>query len=276
MSFIKQSCHGIIHESVLLGVIFISTLAMFFDAFPTLHAVYSTPLAIIIYLSMLYFLIQVSIKMYIDGTRPFFSKVWNQFDFVLVLASLPLIFQPSLAAGTTGFLLLRVGRLMLLFKLLRFIPHGERIWHGMKNALKASVGVIFALLLLNFLFAMGATYLFAEIAPQYFGDPISSMYAMFKVFTVEGWFEIPDAIAQTHPDGMVVTLVKSYFIFAVLFGGILGLSLANAIFIDEMTMDNTDTIEEEILILRQQQAEQTALLLEIKSELHLLQQAKDP
>ena len=40
--------------------------------------------------------------------------------------------------------------------------------------------------------------------------------------------------------------VSTYFIGSVLVMGIIGLSLANAIFIDEMTADNTDAVEEKV------------------------------
>ena len=36
------------------------------------------------------------------------------------------------------------------------------------------------------------------------------------------------------------------FVLAVLIGGILGLSLANAVFVDEMMMDNTEVLERKI------------------------------
>ena len=263
--------HWLIQESVLMMFIIITAILMFLDAFPSLHDQYGEWFFRLIYVCMVYFLLEVCIKMMCFGVRDFFKSAWNQFDFCLVLASIPMLIQPWVAAtSSTGFLLLRIGRLLLLFKLLRLIPNGDRIWHGLKNALKASVGVIFALLLLNFLFAMGATYLFGDIAPQYFGDPLSAMYSMFKVFTIEGWFEIPDAIAALHPNGMMGTLIKGYFIVAVLFGGILGLSIANAVFIDEMTMDNTATLEQEIAILRQQQTQQIAMLTELQSQVAAL------
>jgi voltage-gated sodium channel len=46
----------------------------------------------------------------------------------------------------------------------------------------------------------------------------------------------------------------------VLVGGVFGLSLANAVFVDEMTMDNTDAIEEKIDRLREELSELKQLL----------------
>jgi voltage-gated sodium channel len=65
---------------------------------------------------------------------------------------------------------------------------------------------------------------------------------MFQIFTVEGWHEIPDAIAAGATDSWAA-LARIYFGLAVLVGGILGLSLGNAVFVDQMVADNTDTLE---------------------------------
>jgi voltage-gated sodium channel len=90
---------------------------------------------------------------------------------------------------------------------------------------------------------MGANLLFGHLAPEYFGNPLSAFYTLFKVFTIEGWYEVPDQlVANGLPTGWAF-LLRAYFIVAVLMGGILGLSLANAVFVDEMTADNNERLE---------------------------------
>lgn len=44
--------------------------------------------------------------------------------------------------------------------------------------------------------------LFGDIAPEYFGNPGQSLYSTFRLFTIEGWFDIPDAIAANSSHGM--------------------------------------------------------------------------
>jgi voltage-gated sodium channel len=46
-------------------------------------------------------------------------------------------------------------------------------------------------------------------------------------------------------------LARVYFTVAVFMGGILGLSLANAVFVDTMTMDNTQELEARVEELNQ-------------------------
>ena len=55
---------------------------------------------------------------------------------------------------------------------------------------------------------------------------------------------------------------RFYFIIVVLLGGIFGMSLANAVFVDEMTSDNNSDVEDKIDNLEKQIAELKSLLLE--------------
>ena len=80
-------------------------------------------------------------------------------------------------------------------------------------------------------------------AKPYFETPFHSMYTMFKVFTVEGWYEIPDMLSQGEESLWKIFLIRFYFVISVGTGGLLGLSLANAIFVDEMTLDNNMKLE---------------------------------
>ena len=81
------------------------------------------------------------------------------------------------------------------------------------------------------------------------------------MFTIEGWYEIPKAIASNANGGWLVGLTRFYFVIVVLLGGIFGMSLANAVFVDEMTLDNNDVLEAKIDEL-QNRIEELKLLIE--------------
>ena len=59
---------------------------------------------------------------------------------------------------------------------------------------------------------------------------------------------------------LIIGLTRFYFVLIVLIGGIFGMSLANAVFVDEMTMDNNDVIEKKMDILHAEIAELKELL----------------
>ena len=123
---------------------------------------------------------------------------------------------------------------------------------GIRRALRASVGVFLALLLINLILAVMATLLFRDLDPEHFGNPISSGYSIFQVFTVEGWNEIAENLERRAAESsavnpkLLIAGTRVFFVIAVLIGGILGLSLANAVFVDEMMMDNTEALERKV------------------------------
>lgn len=243
----------LIKEQTVVGIILLYAFALFFDGFPTIHA-YSVGhkhfLYWIEYVCIVFFLIEATLKISFYGFQRYWKSAWNRFDFLIVLFSLPSLLEPiDTLSGFQMVLVLRMARLIRLFKLLRFIPHGPKIWTGVKRALRASISVFLVLFIINLLLAMGAAILFGEQAPEYFGNPFLSIYTLFKVFTIEGWYEIPDTLAQRGGSDLWILLIRGYFTLSVLIGGILGLSLANAVFVDEMTADNTVKVESMVLRL---------------------------
>lgn len=234
----------IISEATVFTVIAINAFTLFLDAFPTIHEISHDVLFWIDYACVVFFLFEILLKVREFTFRGYWSNKWNRFDFIIVMISLPVLLSPFFDLRSFSvFLILRMSRLLRLFKVLRFIPNGELIAAGLIRSLKASVSVFLALFFLNLLFALGATMIFGDELPEHFGNPIVSIYTLFRVFTVEGWYEIPDLLLSESSSFAWVALVRVYFAVSVLIGGILGLSLANAVFVDEMTADNTKHLE---------------------------------
>jgi len=114
----------------------------------------------------------------------------------------------------------------------------KHILVGLGRAFKASVFVLLALAFLNLLLSIISCQLFGEDVPKLFETPITSSYTIFQMFTVEGW-------------NANIAGIRMYFVIIVLFGGVFGMSLANAIFVDEMTIDNNAVLEEKIDVLQE-------------------------
>jgi voltage-gated sodium channel len=252
----------LISEKMIMAVIILNSFLIFLMAFPEVYADRSLFFMLVILdeICLIYFLIEVILKIRMKTFKVFWERAWDKFDLILVIITFPMIIQlfvPSLMEPQNGnselfrkifksFMLLRLIRLL---KLMKFVPNSTMLIEGIKRALKASIGVIISLFILNLIFALGATILFDNIdgAQPFFGDPLNSMYTMFKIFTVEGWYEIPDMLIDSIPDeeksNWMIFVIRSYFIVSVGTGGLLGLSLANAIFVDEMTLDNNMKLE---------------------------------
>ena len=203
----------------------------------------------------------VKIRTY--GWKNYIANNWNRFDFILVIGSLPSLMEGFINLPDTSILLiLRILRIFRIIRFFRFVPHLETVFAGLGRALKSSVFVILVLFIMNFLFSLMGCQLFSEIAPEYFGNPLRSSYTIFQTFTVEGWNEIPEVIGerlQARGDSQLIDtyigLSRIFFVLVVLLGGIFGMSLANAIFVDEMTIDNNKLLEEKIDHLSQEIAD---------------------
>lgn len=204
------------------------------------------------YACVIFFVFEASWKIYRLGWHGYRAQGWNRFDFLVTVLCLPVLVEPF-TSGThylSWLPVFRAGRLFRLFRLLRFIPDATGLAQGIVRALKASVGVFLALALVNLIFALSAHFIFGDIAPERFGDPARALYSIFQIFTLEGWNEFPEMIEATiatdnlHPVWLHIT--RAFFMFAVLVGGILGFSMANAVFIDEMTLDNNRVLEDKV------------------------------
>ncbi len=193
------------------------------------------------------FIVELTIKL-IEYGKNYFASNWNKFDFVIILLSIPafLAFILNIDIQDISFLLVfRVMRVFKSFRFLKFIPGIEHLIKGVQRALKASIIVMLGFIVYIFIIGVFSFYLFKETSPDYFSNPMVSLYSTFKIFTVEGWFEIPEHVTKNFSTtSSFFTYI--YFIFIVLSGGILGLSLVNSIFVDAMVSDNNDELEKKI------------------------------
>ena len=195
-----------------------------------------------------FFIIEIVIKLKKLGVNNYFKLNWNKFDFILVALSLPTLvsfFGNIEITSFSYFLVFRIMRVFKSFRFLKFIPGIEHLIKGISRALKASIIVLIGFVIYIFIIGILSFYLFKNVSPEYFGNPLTSLYSIFKIFTVEGWYEIPEQLTQNSPP-ITSFFTYMYFIFVVFSGGIFGLSLVNSIFVDAMVSDNNDELEKKI------------------------------
>jgi voltage-gated sodium channel len=199
----------------------------------------------------LFFFLEMVVKIRHLGWKEYISSGWNRMDFLIVILTTPSIILSFFNIPDFSLLLiLRALRVAKFFRFLKFVPHLNELLSGVSRALKASVFVLLAFFMYIIIIALFTCYLFKEVAPEYFGNALISCYSIFKMFTLEGWHEIPEIIAK-RGDVQLEFFSKFYFIFIVFTGGIFGLSIVNAIFVDEMVSDNNDELEARITKLEQ-------------------------
>ncbi|OHX64780.1 hypothetical protein NH26_21760 [Flammeovirga pacifica] len=194
------------------------------------------------------FVAEITTKISVNGTKKYFSSRWNIFDFTLVILSLPtlaeFIFDADLH-DISFLLVFRVARIFKSFRFLKFIPGIEQLLKGIERALRSSIIVLMGFVIYVFIVGVLSFQFFGNASPEHFGNPLISLYSIFKIFTVEGWYEIPESVVENYTPFQIY-LTYSYFIFVVLSGGILGMSLVNSIFVDAMVADNNDDLEKKV------------------------------
>lgn len=196
----------------------------------------------------LLFILEMIIKINENGFSKYISNGWNKFDFILIVISIPslaVIFYSDSILQLNIFLTLRVFRVFKFFRLVRFFPEASSLVSSVQRAIKASYIVIAGFFLLVFIISLVTCSLYKNIVPEYFGNPLESFYSIFRLFSIEGWYEIPDLIAS-RSGPLIGFFSKLYFVVLLLCGGILGLSLVNSIFVDAMVSDNNDELQNEV------------------------------
>ena len=195
----------------------------------------------------LLFLFEAVTKIRAYGWKQYWKENSNKFVFVITLVTLPSLANIFIEGNlSTNILLsLRTLRVFKSFRLLKFIPNINGLLKGVSLAVKASLIVSIAFAVLMLIIAILSSAVFGGLAPDLFGDPGLSLFTIFKLFTGDGWSEIPSDIVGDNT-GIFSRIIRAVFAFLFFTGGILGLSLVNSIFVDAMASDNNDDVLERL------------------------------
>lgn len=242
----------LLNEQVIIYAIILNSIILFVLGFPSLQD--SIILERIDHLFTIFFILEAIFKIRMYGWYLYIRNSWNRFDFILVILSIPSLFVFTHIFPDISFLLMfRLLRILRILRFLRFIPNIKQMFAGITRAFKASIFILIVLMIYNVLLAVISTFLFSDISPHHFGNPMLSLYSIFQIFTVEGWNDVPEALLANVPEEayMMQGFVRVFFVLVVLSGGIFGFSIVNAIFVDEMIQDNNNDLEQKIDELNQ-------------------------
>ena len=194
------------------------------------------------------FIIEMIVKHIYLGFKGYWKSGWNRMDGILVILSLPSVaslFLPKVGIDLSILMTFRLLRVLRFFRVMHFFPNFTQIIKNFKLAMKQSYAILLAFFVIIVIFGLVNCALFKEIAPDYFSTPLDSIYAIFQLFTVEGWYEIPNTIAEAT-SSTIGSLVKFYFCLLLILGGIIGMSFINSIFVDAMVSDNNDDVKQKL------------------------------
>ena len=218
----------------------------------------------------IFFCVEIGFKISIYKSRKiqsYFKDHWNKIDFVSILLSLPslgALFVHDLEMFA-GFTVLRSLRIFKLIRVIEYIPNGKRISEQLFKAFKGVGFIMFTFFVYTTIISLVSLSLFKRYAPEHFSNAFDSFYTIFKIFSGDGFSDVVNAV-KVNASPLFTSFTKFYFVFIVFTGSILGLSLINSIFIDQMNQiaeKNDEQELSEIAKLRKEIAELKKLQKEI-------------
>ena len=235
-----------LNDNFILSVIIVNSAIIFAQSY---HLEYRWLVAMDIVCSLL-FAIEMLLKHVEYGAHNYWKNGWNRLDGILVILSIPSVLAflfPNLLSNLSFLLILRLLRILRFFRIMHFFPNFSKIIKGFKLAMSQTWGVLLSFFVIIAVLGMINCSLFGNADPEHFCTPIRSIYSVFQICTIEGWYDIPNTVAEFYgASTWVASLVRFYFCLQLILGGIIGMSFINSIFVDAMASDNNDEIERKI------------------------------
>ena len=157
----------------------------------------------------LFFLIEIIIRMVAEKSlRAFFSKGWNVFDFVIVVASLVPVGESEMAL---------LGRLLRVFRVLRLIsiiPELRILLGAFVKSIPRMGYVSLLMFIIFYIYGAIGSMMFHKINPELWGNIAISILTMFRVATFEDWTDVMYETMEIYPMSWIFYLT---FIFMVAF-----------------------------------------------------------
>ena len=243
--YIIQKIKGVfLNERLILFVIVLNALMLFLQESGVQNSIVN---AIELSCTIIFF-VEMIVKMQVYGFKKYWAYGWNRLDGTLVILSIPSLIAmvlPHLTLDLSFLLVLRILRVFRFFRLVHAFPGFTKLMKSFGVAMKHSYAVFVGLFVMIITFSMIGCALFKDVAPDYFSTPLDAIYTTFRIFTGEGWNEIPDTVAS-EVGNIWAHAVRLYFSLLLIIGCIIGMSLLNSVFVDAMVADNDDDIREKL------------------------------
>jgi voltage-gated sodium channel len=142
------------------------------------------------FIILMIFTVEVFIKVLGDGKKPlnYFKDPWNVFDFLIVAVCYVAFVMPEVNASFIA--VLRLARILRVFKLISAVPKLQLLVGTLLKSIPSMGYVGVLLLLLFYIYAAMATFIYGANDPIHFENLHLSMLSLFRVVTLEDWTDI--------------------------------------------------------------------------------------
>ncbi len=184
-NLLSKIAHSPLFINFITGVIVIAGLLVGAETYPGIVADHGATLHLLDQIVLWIFVLEIVVKMGAEGKKPwrYFKDPWNVFDFVIVAGA----FLPFAGNAVT---VLRLLRLLRVLKLVRALPKLQVLVSALLKSIPSMAYVSVLLLLLFYIYAVAAVFLFSANDPLHFGDLQTAMLSLFRVVTLEDWTDV--------------------------------------------------------------------------------------
>jgi voltage-gated sodium channel len=155
------------------------------ETYPAMVQKHGTVLHVLDQMVIWIFVAEVVVKMGAEGSKPwrYFLDPWNVFDFLIVAACF-------LPVGTQYVMVLRLARLLRVLKLVRALPKLQVLVGALLKSIPSMAYVSLLLIMLFYVYAVAATFMFSQNDPVHFETLPLSMLSLFRAVTLEDWTDL--------------------------------------------------------------------------------------
>jgi len=178
-------------ERFVIGVIVVNAIALGMETSQTVMGAIGGFLHWLDFFIICFFVFEVVARMIVFRGK-FWRDPWSLFDLAVVAV--------TLMPATGNFSVLRALRILRVLRIVSALPSIRRVVTGLLNATPGMSSILFLLTLINYIFAVLTTKLYAASHPEFFGTIGASFFTLFQIMTLEGWSgEIVRPVMEVHP-----------------------------------------------------------------------------
>ena len=247
-------------QQVIVFLIVLNAVILGLETNRDIVAAFGRELVLVDHAILVVFIVEIVLLMAARGLR-FFKDAWCVFDLLVVgIAVIP---------STESFSVLRSLRVLRVLRLINKVESMRKVVSGLLNSLPSLASVAGLTLIIFYVFSVMATNLFGHDFPELFGGMGNSAFTLFQVMTLESWSEgVARPVMEKLPYAWI------FFLLFILIATFIVINLFIAVIVDSLnSLDNgaekivkeEKDIHREVSALREQVAQQTQDLRELKT-----------
>ncbi|TBR18186.1 ion transporter [bacterium] len=159
----------------------------------------------------------------------FWKDPWHRFDAAVVAA--------GWVPGGQFLTVVRLFRLLRVLRTITLFPNLQRLVTALLRSMPALGNVGLILGGLFYVYGTAGTFLYADVAPQYFGSLHRTFLTLFAVITLEDWLGIMGAVSPANP------WCWTYFVSFIVLGTFVALNSFIAVIVAQLErLDDEDQL----------------------------------